>query len=80
LVITRFKKRSHKIIHYKWEGNVGTITDYSTLTRNLWNILEDDKVIPSINSEDHRILTAVFRKVAEQRSSVYQEKKLKYGS
>jgi hypothetical protein len=46
------------------------------LTRNPWNILNDVKVIPSISLEgDHRILTAEFRKVAEKRSTVYQEKK-----
>jgi hypothetical protein len=30
-----FQKRSHKITYYCWDGSVGTITDYCTLTRNL---------------------------------------------
>jgi hypothetical protein len=50
------KRRSHKIIHYSWEGSVGTIIDYFILTGNHWNILNDVKVTPRISLEgDHRI-------------------------
>jgi hypothetical protein len=61
-----FKKRSHKITRYNWDGSVGTVIDYFILIRNIWNILNDVKAIPSISLEgDHRILIAEFRKVAE---------------
>jgi hypothetical protein len=60
-------RRSHKITRYSWDGSFGTRTDYFILTRNLWNVLNDVTEIPSISSEqDHRILIADFRKVAEQ--------------
>jgi hypothetical protein len=72
------KMRSHRIAHYSCDGCIGTIIDYSVLTRNLWNILNDIKVTPSISLEgDHRILIANFRKEAEQRLIVYQEKEVK---
>jgi hypothetical protein len=70
------KKRSHNITHYSWNGSVGTIIDYFTLTRILWNILNHVKVIPNKSLEgDHRILITDFRMVAKQRPIVYQEKK-----
>jgi hypothetical protein len=54
--------------------------DYFILTRNLWNILNDIKVIPIISLEgDHGILIADFRKVAEQRPLIYQDKKFNCG-
>jgi hypothetical protein len=75
------RRRDNKITHYSWDGSVGTIIDYFILTRNLCNILNDVKIIPSKSLEgDHRILVADFRKAAEQRPSVSQEKKLKHGS
>jgi hypothetical protein len=53
------KRRIRKIICYSWDGSVGNITDYFILTNNLWNILNDVKVISSISLEgDHRILAA----------------------
>jgi hypothetical protein len=41
------------------------MTDYFIQKRNLWNILNDVKVIPSTSLEDHKILIADFIKVAE---------------
>jgi hypothetical protein len=60
------KRRSHKRTCYSWDGSFGTTADYFTLTRNLWNILNDVKVITSISLErDHRIIYTDFKKVAE---------------
>jgi hypothetical protein len=57
--------RSHKITHYSWDGSFGNITDYFTLTSNLWNILNNVKVISNTSLQDHRISIADFRKVAQ---------------
>jgi hypothetical protein len=71
------KRRSHNITCYSCDGSFGTITDYFILTRNLWNILNDVKVISSISLEtDHGILIADFRKVTERRPIVYQHKQV----
>jgi hypothetical protein len=57
-----FKKRkSHKITRYRWDRNSETIIDYFVMTRNLWTVLTDIKVIPSESLGDHRLLVADFR-------------------
>jgi hypothetical protein len=71
------KRRSYKLTCYSSDGSFGTITDYFILTGNLCNILNDVKVIPITGLEgDHKTLIAEFRKVAERRPTVYQEKKI----
>jgi hypothetical protein len=53
------KKKSHKITCYSWDSKFRTIIDYFIMTRNLWNIFNAVKIIPSIGLEaDHRILIA----------------------
>jgi hypothetical protein len=42
-----FQSRSDRIACDSWDGKFGTIIDNFIMTRNLWNILNDVKGIPS---------------------------------
>jgi hypothetical protein len=78
-----FKKRkSHKITTYSWDRKSETIIDYFVMSRNVWTVVTDIKVIPSKSLEgDHRLLVADFRNIKGKKPIIYQEKKkLRYGN
>jgi hypothetical protein len=48
------------------------------MSRNVWTVVTDIKVIPSESLEgDHRLLVADFKNIKEKKLVIYQENKIK---
>lgn len=55
------KRESHKVTRYGWDGISKSVIDYFITNKDMLEILNDVKVIPSENlSSDHRLLVATF--------------------
>ncbi|KAI5754231.1 hypothetical protein M8J77_006965 [Diaphorina citri] len=81
LVLTNtwfYKRKSHKVTRYGWNGQQESLIDYFLINKELHNTVIDVKVIPSVSlGSDHRLLVGTFRFKKLRAMKTGQDKKIK---